>query len=352
MSRSILAVLCCSLAACEPSVIRMLDDDGTTDITIDLGHEADSVVDPGEDPVTDPGTDPVVDPGTEPGTDPVPDPVEDPVPDPVTDPGTAVCDRWRTDRADLREGSWSGSVSGCVAGDVASPGRDNALKLVNLFRWMAGLPAVTLDGERNRKAQDCALMMHANGALSHTPPTSWTCYTADGAEAAGRSNIGTTPGVQAVDMYMQDWGNETTMGHRRWILSNSLGPIGQGSTSEYSCLWVLYGSGSAGASWTSWPPPGEFPIQAVTMSWRGLDSTGWTVQSDSIDLDRATGVTVTAGGSPLSVSFVHLLNGYGSSTAINFIPSGWTSTVGTTYHVEVQGVSPAISYDVTMVDCS
>jgi hypothetical protein len=352
MSRTILAVLFFSLVACEPSVIRMDDEDATTDpgtepntdVVIDVVFEPDVVVDPGDDPVTepatDPGTDPVVDPGTEPATD------------PVTDPGSGVCDRWRADRADLREGSWSGSVSGCVAGDVASPGRDNALKLVNLFRWMAGLPAVTLDAERNRKAQDCALMMHANGALSHSPPTSWACYTADGAEAAGRSNIGTSPGVDAVDMYMQDWGNESTLGHRRWILSNSLGPIGQGSTSEYSCLWVLYGSGSAGASWTSWPPPGDFPIQAVTMSWRGLDSTGWTVQSDSIDLDRATGVTVTAGGSSLAVSFVHLLNGYGSSTAINFIPSGWSSTVGTTYHVEVQGVSTPISYDVTMVDCS
>lgn len=352
MSRSILAVLCLTIVACEPAVIRMHDDDGEVDIYIDIGQELDVGVDPGDDPVVDPGDDPVVDPGTEPTTDPVTDPGTDPVTDPGTDPGSGVCERWRADRADLREGSWSGSVSGCVAGDVASPGRDNALKLVNLFRWMAGLPAVTLDSERNRKAQDCALMMHANGRLSHTPPTSWTCYTADGAEAAGRSNIATTAGVAAVDMYMQDWGNETTMGHRRWILSNSLGPIGQGSTSEYSCMWVLYGSGSAGASWTSWPPPGDFPIQAVTMSWRGLDSTGWTVQSDSIDLDRATGVRVTVGGTDMPVSFVHLLGGYGSSTAINFIPSGWSSTVGTTYHIEVQGVSTPISYDVTIVDCS
>lgn len=32
-------------------------------------------------------------------------------------------------------------------------------------------------------------MMSANNALSHTPPSTWTSYTANGAEAAGNSNI-------------------------------------------------------------------------------------------------------------------------------------------------------------------
>lgn len=239
----------------------------------------------------------------------------------------------------------------CDAGDVTSNGRDNALRQVNLFRWFADLPAVGLDGGRNTMAQDCALMMHANHRLSHSPPPSWNCYTDDGATAAGSSNIATTPGVQAVDMYIQDWGNEATMGHRRWILSNSLGPIGVGSTSEYSCMWVLYGSGSAGAAWTAWPPPGDFPIQAVNMSWIHLDSTGWTVQSDSINLDPAA-VSITLDGTPMPVDKVVLRGGYGSSSAINMIPRGWESEVGRTYHVDLTGISTHISYDVHIVDCS
>jgi uncharacterized protein YkwD len=348
MSRTALVGACLLLWACEASVIRWEDAGTGADIHVDTG--ADSLADQLDDTAADApsdtvGTDTAGDTATDTGTDTAADPVEE---DP---PPATLCDRWRADRADLSEGAWSGNVTTCDEGDVSSAGRDNALRQVNLFRWMAELPPVALDATRNGKSQECALMMHANGTLSHSPPPSWACYTADGAEAAGSSNIATGPGVMAVDMYMQDWGNESTMGHRRWILSNSLGPIGVGSTSEYSCMWVLYGSGGAGASWTSWPPPGDFPIQAVRMSWRPLDETGWTIQSDSINVGSGT-VTITAGGTDMPVDVRTLLSGYGSTYAISIIPRGWSSTVGTTYHVEVTGVSPAISYDVTIVDCS
>jgi hypothetical protein len=284
-----------------------------------------------------------------------PDPASDPVVDTAIDDGGSlveqICNRWNADRADLSEGSWSGSVSGCNPGDVAANGRDNTLKLVNLYRWMCGLnDDVSLDSTKNSEAQACALMMHANGDLDHSPPTSWTCYSADGANGAGNSNIATTPAVQAMDMYMQDWGNDTTMGHRRWILSNALSSVGVGSTSEYSCLWVLHYPFSGGNAWTAWPPPGPFPYEGVTMSWVGLDETGWTIQSDTINLSGAT-VTVTDGGTNRPVTVTHLLASYGSDFAISFLPSGWSSQVGHTYHVEVTGISPTISYDVEIVDC-
>jgi hypothetical protein len=84
-----------------------------------------------------------------------------------------VCTRWNTDRADLSEGSWSGSIAGCNPGDVAAGGRDNTVKLVNLYRWMCGLnDDVGLDATKNSEAQACALMMHANDDLDHTPPGS------------------------------------------------------------------------------------------------------------------------------------------------------------------------------------
>ncbi|MFY0532355.1 CAP domain-containing protein [Nannocystis pusilla] len=80
----------------------------------------------------------------------------------------------------MSEGTWSGAVAGCQAGDTGAPGRDNALRLINLYRWLAGLPAVGHDAGLNAKAQQCALMMHANGQLSHDPPMQWDCYSADG----------------------------------------------------------------------------------------------------------------------------------------------------------------------------
>jgi hypothetical protein len=51
------------------------------------------------------------------------------------------------------------------------------------------------------------------------------------------------------------------------------------------------------------------------------------------------------------VTKVVLSGGYGSSYAINMIPSGWSSEAGRTYHIELTGISTTISYDVHMVDC-
>jgi uncharacterized protein YkwD len=270
---------------------------------------------------------------------------------PPPDPAQEICDRWNADRADLSEGSWSGSVGTCDAGDVSTAGRENVVRQVNLYRWFAGLPEVATDATRDAYAQECALMMHANGTLSHYPPSSWNCYTAEGSSAAGSSNIASGPGVMAVDMYMSDYGNPDTIGHRRWILSNGLGPIGAGSTSQYSCLWVIGGSGSGTNAWTAWPPPGIFPIQAMNVSYVPIDQTGWTVQSDSIDLSAATVTVTDSGGTNRPMTVRSLWSGYGSYSAISMIPSGWTSRAGETYTVTLSGVSATISYDVEMVDC-
>lgn len=272
------------------------------------------------------------------------------MPDAGPDPVDQVCTRWNFDRGFQTEGAWTGSVSSCDPGDVSAPGRENALRQVNLYRWLAGLPAVTDNATRNQKAQACALMMQANGTLSHSPPTNWTCYTSDGASAAGSSNIASGPGVSAVEMYIIDWGNASTLGHRRWVLSNSLGAIGLGSTSSYSCMWVIGTGGSASAPWTAWPPPGIVPYGVFQGSWYTIDETGWTVQSDAISLSGAQ-VTVTSGGQDKPVTVTPLTGGYGSSSAFRFNPNGWTTQPDTTYSVSVTGISTPIQYDVQVVSC-
>lgn len=334
------------------------DEAGSTDMSAGPGP-----IDTGSDPSGDPAT---TDPGTSGpiSTDPMTtDPVtSDPATsDPVTsDPSTGdpppseqemLCARWNGDRAQLAEGAWSGSVNGCNKGTLGPEGHDNALRLINLYRFIADLPAVTEDGARSEKAQACALMMDANNQLSHSPPMNWTCWSQDGSDAAAQSNISSTPGVLGVDLYMVDPGNDTTIGHRRWILSNSLGPIGIGSTSEMSCLLVIGGNGNAGAAWTAWPPPGLVPYQAIhvpTVPWAHVDETGWTVQSDSIDVTNAQ-VTVTENGANKPVAVNGLGGGYGSSFAVRFVPQGWTVEVGKTYDVALS--VGGIQYSVTVVDC-
>lgn len=261
-----------------------------------------------------------------------------------------VCERWTSDRADRSEGSFNGDIATCDAGTPDVIGGANALRLVNLYRWLAGLPVVTLSDARSREAQECALMMQANGTLSHTPPSTWECYTATGASAAGLSNIATAPSVAAIDMYMQDWGNETTLGHRRWILSTWIDEIGVGSAPTYSCLHVLAAANGDGPEWTAWPPPGVVPHELFTMSYQPLDSTGWSIHSDTIAFDGAA-VTVTDAGTSLPIETRVLDGGYGSVHALSFLADGWTAQPGHTYHVEVSGLSSPIAYDVEVIEC-
>ena len=264
----------------------------------------------------------------------------------------SVCARWTADRANLSEGTWSGSTASCTAGDLSADARANALRLVNLYRWLAALPPVVTDPTHDAQDQACALMMRANNMISHTPPTTWLCYSADGATAAGSSNVSSGPAVSSVDSYMIDPGNPTTIGHRRWVLSNSLGPIGIGGTDRASCMWTLTGTGRAGKPWMAWPAPGVIPLAAITPArGTGVDSTGWSIQSDNINLAAAQ-VTVTSDGAALPVTVTQLLANYGSRYAIRFNPMGWTTQAGKTYSVSVTGVTPAISYDVQVVACN
>ena len=83
-----------------------------------------------------------------------------------------------------------GDPANGIAGDTSAAYKSAVVTRINFFRAMAGVPGITgLDAERNSKAQEGALMLYANQALSHTPPTSWLRYTANGAEALGKSNI-------------------------------------------------------------------------------------------------------------------------------------------------------------------
>jgi hypothetical protein len=261
----------------------------------------------------------------------------------------AVCSRWMADRADMSEGGWSGDVATCNAGDVLDPGKANTVKLVNLYRWMSGLPPVTNSPGLDSAAQQCSLMMRANNALSHMPPDTWDCYTTEGANGAARSNISTAPGVRSIDAYMADNFAPNSLGHRRWILSNSLGTIGVGSTDGHSCLYVITGGGQ-GQAWTAFPPPGAFPYEAVKPFFYSIDIAGWSVQSDSIALSGAQ-VSITANGQDQPVTVVNLSSGFGSSSAIAMVPDGWETQPETVYHVEVTGISQPIIYDVNVVDC-
>lgn len=86
--------------------------------------------------------------------------------------------------------SWTGTYSPCNPGTTSQEFKDATIKRINYFRAMAGVPAnITLSSTLSIKDQDAALMFSVNNAISHNPPSSWTCYTANGYLAAGASNV-------------------------------------------------------------------------------------------------------------------------------------------------------------------
>ena len=262
-----------------------------------------------------------------------------------------ICARWKADRADLSEGAWNGNVEACEAGETSAAALATAHRLHTLYRFMAGLEPVEMTAEGNRLAQGCALLMTANGMLSHTPPASWTCHTPESADTAETSSLSPGGAVSSVDGYMIDPGNATTLGHRRWILSNMLASVGFGSTGRFSCQYQPAQRPPAGAKpWIAWPPPGQIPIQAFGSRRSTLDQTGWSVQSDTIDLANAQ-VTVMSDGAAQPVTVTALNRGYGSTHALRFNPMGWTTAAGKTYSVSISGTSMPIEYEVEVVDC-
>jgi len=81
-----------------------------------------------------------------------------------------------------------------------------------------------------------------------------------------------------------------------------------------------------------------------------VDSTGWSVQSDNINLTGAQ-VTVTMDGAAQPVTVTQLDQNYGAKYAIRFNPSGWATQAGKTYSVAVSNIPTAINYTVQIVDC-
>jgi MYXO-CTERM domain-containing protein len=260
----------------------------------------------------------------------------------------------------MSEGTSTGNVATCDPGDLLPPGRPNALKLVNLYRFLTGMPEVTEDPTFDTDAQDCAIIQAANG-LSHTVSSTATCYNAAGATASNRSSICSGQAVGCIDLYMDDSANATgpNFGHRTWILANSLGPVGFGSVGSgrsqtASCFYQVGGSGKANVAWVAWPSPGPVPLQAFTAT--ELDKAGWSLQSDTINLNAAT-ATVMDGTTSLSVTVSTNLGSYGAKYAMGITPKGWTSQAGHSYVVTISGatmngMSVPISYTVEVVDCS
>lgn len=254
---------------------------------------------------------------------------------------------------------WTGSVDDCEPGTTTQAYLDATARRINFFRAMAGLPGnITLDPELNAKSQAAALIMIAQGSLSHNPPQSWECWSADGNEAAGNSNIALgAHGPRAIDLYINDpGGGNAPVGHRRWILYPRQLVMGSGSTDARNGfytgsnnLWVFgtWTDRPASPLYVTWPPPGFVPHQIVYPRWSfSMPGANFT----------AANVTMTRGSDSIDLNIISRNGGYGDPTIVwePNVPSG-APAQDTVYSVTVSNVSVGgslqdFAYNVTVID--
>ncbi|MEM8706099.1 MAG: S-layer homology domain-containing protein [Actinomycetota bacterium] len=177
---------------------------------------------------------------------------------------------------------YTGNVDTCTAGTTSQAYRDSVLQRVNWYRRMAGLDTVTENASFTAANQQAALMMAAEGSLSHSPGSGWACHSSSGAGAAAKSNLALgLAGVDAIDAYMQDFGaSNTKVGHRRTMLYPQVQEMGTGdvpfgpsnwsSNTLYvfdSNLWNQRPDVREERDFVAWPPSGYVPAETVWGRW-------------------------------------------------------------------------------------
>ncbi|MEO6775094.1 MAG: hypothetical protein ABI467_19165, partial [Kofleriaceae bacterium] len=154
--------------------------------------------------------------------------------DPAQRSAADVCARWKADHVvtDVHPFT-AGSGGDCDPGALSSAGKADTLKRINGFRWLVGLGPTTESASFDATDQACANLESwwdfSSMSSPHAPPASAKCYTTTGASGAGMSNIAWGNGpADSIDQFIEDHGNEATLGHRRWIVNPPLGPVGVG----------------------------------------------------------------------------------------------------------------------------
>ena len=197
------------------------------------------------------------------------------------------------------EWGYTGDVSQCVAGTTSQAFRDSVVQRANWYRQMAGLDAVSESRALSATAQDKALIVLAEGRLSHSPTPDWACYRS--IDQQGGENLGLeTAGVGGVDQYIRDTGDHNlAVGHRLQILSPFVTQIGSGNVRTPSGTYRLANAMHLLYDWdaeptvreergfVAWPPAGYVPAGVVWGRW------SFTKQRVATEVTRSGNVIYT-----------------------------------------------------------
>jgi len=243
-------------------------------------------------------------------------------------------------------------------GTLSDETKESALNALNCVRYIAGLREVSLDDSYGELAQAGAFINAINRKLTHTPsqPSDMSdelyelCY-------AGASSCNLGAGFYSLTATLFGYMGENleSMGHRRWCLNPSMGKTGFGEVGIYTSMYVFDGSGSSSATGVAWPaqtmPTDYFEADDV---W--TYSYGESISNSSdvvVTLTRESdGETWTLSENSTTDGTLYVDNyGYGQPGCVIFQPNGIENIAdGDVYHIEIDGLPEAVSYDVTFFD--
>ncbi|MCA2999927.1 MAG: hypothetical protein ING75_15155 [Rhodocyclaceae bacterium] len=214
--------------------------------------------------------------------------------------------------------NWTGALDGCNPGTTSFDYQNMMLRGLNFARSLVGNANATMQQQQfTDDAQAAALVQFANygsNGLSHSPGTSWKCYSTAAARGSQGSQLFVTSDRQRSDLYsfLDDWGaSNFDVGHRQILLDSelrfaSVGAVGDENFRMYSN--VVPGNWSSLAvrghfspapktepSIVRWPSAGFFPVEYYPSSSR------WSVGCVDCDATRAT-ATATLNGVTIPVT--------------------------------------------------
>ena len=233
---------------------------------------------------------------------------------------TEVLARFKDTYLDSTVRTWSGgSVSNCVPGSLNAEYRRALVKRINFFRAMAGVPGhVSENDAATVEAQAASLLMDANSALSHNPPSSWRCYSSVGARGASTSNLclgcPAGPPLLMVNGFMGDVGeNNKSVGHRRWLLYSRLAEVGVGETHDAGAIRI--------GNFTTVTPPAAFggipwPNRGYTPRELFFPDERWSFSCPNAEFAAATVDMRDAQGRPIVTIIESHSDRYGDNSIV------------------------------------
>jgi hypothetical protein len=248
------------------------------------------------------------------------------------------------------------------AGKLKTPYLQDALNMLNFYRYLAGLPDdVELNDEFTELAQHGSVLNAAHKVIAHQqsrPAGMDSKFYAKASKGIGSSNLGQgydtlTNGVTGW-MDDSDRANRDRLGHRRWALNPSMRYTGFGFVDGFDSMYAFDSSRQEKIEYQAvcFPGGAAFPSDFFESHY------AWSVSLNSALYQRParSGVSVTltetAGGKtwkfPGNGGYFNIdTQGFGIPICIIFQPQGVGGYSGT-YRVEIMGLKTTAGAPVSL----